>query len=61
MEGLALLRQAQDLGLEVRAEGTILVVSGPRSAESLANRLLASKAEALAVLTLPEWARPLVA
>jgi len=48
-----LLDEAQSVGLAVKAEGDRLIVEGPRSAEPMALRLLARKAEVLAVLTAP--------
>ena len=55
-----LLKDAQAAGLEVHAEGTMLVVRGPRSAEALAKRVLDHKAEVMSVLALPGDVQPLV-
>ena len=60
MDAVELLIQARTAGLKVHAEGTMLVVHGPRSAGSLARRILAHKADVLSVLALPEEFRPLV-
>jgi hypothetical protein len=50
MDGLRLLTDALAHGLTVRAAGEQLVVEGPESAEPLARRLLAAKAEILELL-----------
>jgi hypothetical protein len=51
MDGITLLREAQEVGLSVSVspEGK-LIIRGPRTEESLARRLLASKAEVLSAL-----------
>ena len=43
MDGLALLAQARDAGLEVRARGERLVIRGPKRAENVARLLLDQK------------------
>lgn len=43
MDGLALLAQARDAGLEVRARGDKLVIRGPKRAENVARLLLDQK------------------
>jgi len=50
MGGLTLLVEARAAGLDVRARGDQLVISGPRSQGVLAQRLLADKAAILAEL-----------
>lgn len=50
MVGLELLAQATTAGLDVTAAGERLIVRGPRSAEAIARRLLAHKADVLAAL-----------
>ena len=57
MDGLALLAQARDAGLEVRARGNRLVIRGPKRAENVARLLLDQKPvvlDALGVAT-HEW------
>jgi hypothetical protein len=54
MVGLALLDQARKAGLEVRVNGDLLVLRGPRSAESLARDLLGHKDQVRAMLRLRE-------
>src|SRR6266545_3634468 len=57
MDGINLLHEACAAGLEVRADGDRLVVRGPSSAEALALKLLAHKADLLQVLAaLPQEA-----
>src|SRR5262249_50808230 len=51
MDGLILLNEAQGAGLTVEAEGDRLRIRGPRRAEPIAQRLIAHKADVLAVLT----------
>jgi hypothetical protein len=58
MDGLTLLAEARAAGLKVKAEGTRLVVRGPREAEPVAKRLLAHKAEVMAALATPGAGRP---
>ncbi len=51
MDGMTLLAEARDAGLQVTARGDQLVVQGPHRLEAVASRLLAAKAivmEALA-------------
>ena len=48
MEGLKLLEEARSVGLSVRVEGGELIIRGPRSADAVAHRLLANKAEVVA-------------
>ena len=43
MDGLALLAQARDAGLDVRARGDRLVIRGPKRAENVARLLLDRK------------------
>ena len=50
MDGVALLRAAEDAGLVVRAEGDRLVISGPSRAERVARDLMARKGEIIDVL-----------
>ena len=50
MDGLALLAQARDAGLEVRARGNRLVIRGPKRAENVARLLLDQKPVVLAAL-----------
>jgi len=50
MEGMRLLAQANAAGLEVRADGDLLVIRGRRSLERLVQRLLARKQEVMAWL-----------
>ena len=50
MDGLTLLRRAQEAGLAVQAEGDKLVIRGPKGAEPVARLLLDHKPEVLAVL-----------
>ena len=50
MDGLSLLERARQAGLEVRADGSRLLVTGPKRLEGLAQALLAAKAEILAEL-----------
>ena len=45
MDGLTLLREAEEAGLSVSLHGEQLVVRGPRRAEAVARRLLAHKSE----------------
>ena len=47
-------REARKLGLVVEADGTKLVIRGPKSAEAVASQLLEHKASVLAALPLPE-------
>jgi hypothetical protein len=58
MDGLSLLEEARGAGLRVAAEGDRLVIRGPKTAEPVARRLLAHKAEMLAVLTGPRPSAP---
>src|SRR5215475_5518027 len=53
MDCVAVLHEAREAGLEVRADGNRLVVRGPRSAEALAKTLLARKDEILRMLADP--------
>ena len=46
-----LLEQARKFGLKLRSESERLIIRGPRTADTLARKLLARKAEVLAVLT----------
>ncbi len=50
VDGIALLREARAAGLKVEADGSRLVIRGPRNAEALARRLLARKDEVLHAL-----------
>jgi hypothetical protein len=54
MDGLILLRRAQDAGLAVAAEGDKLVIRGPKRAEPVALLLLEYKPEVMAALLLSE-------
>ena len=60
MDAVELLKEAEKVGLVVRTDGTKLVVSGPRSAEAVAEQLFAHKAALLSYLELPEEWRPVV-
>jgi hypothetical protein len=51
---MMLLRQAQEAGLDVRAEAGKLVVRGPKKAEPLARELLDHTAEVLPLLLVDE-------
>jgi hypothetical protein len=53
MDCVTLLHEAREVGLELRADGDRLVVRGQRSAEGLAQTLLARKAELLRMLADP--------
>jgi hypothetical protein len=53
MDVVVLLEEALVRGLEVCADGDRLVVRGPRSAEALAQQLLAHKADLLRLLSAP--------
>ena len=55
MCGLSLLGRARQAGLEVRADGDLLLISGPKRYEGLGRALLAAKAEVLAELELESW------
>ena len=57
MDGMTLLEEARAAGLTVLADGTRLVVRGPRAAEAMARRLLERKVEVLAALAAPIAAR----
>jgi hypothetical protein len=48
MDGLTLLAEAEAAGLVVCADGDRLVIRGPKSADAVAQRLLAHKAVVLA-------------
>jgi hypothetical protein len=50
MDGLMLLSEAKAAGLTIMAEGNRLVIRGPKSADAVAQRLLAHKAEILTAL-----------
>lgn len=50
MDGLTLLRRAQEAGLAVQAEGDRLVIRGPKRAEPVARLLLDHKPDVLAAL-----------
>ena len=50
MGEMTMLTEAQAAGLTVAVDGDKLVIRGPRSADALARRLLAHKAELLAML-----------
>jgi hypothetical protein len=58
MDGLTLLEEARGAGLRVAAEGDRLVIRGPKTAEPVARRLLAHKAEVLAALAGPRQLAP---
>ena len=57
MDGLALLAEARDAGLEVRARGNRLVIRGPKRAENVARLLLDQKPVVLDALRVAthEW------
>jgi hypothetical protein len=50
MDGLTLLQKANAAGLTVSVSGSHLVIRGPRSAESLARKIMARKSEILGLL-----------
>ena len=50
MDGLILLRRANDVGLRLEATGDRLVIRGPKRAEPVAKLLVEHKAEVLRVL-----------
>jgi len=50
MDGMKLLVEARLCGLIVVPEGDLLVIRGPRSAEAIAQRLLAHKADVMMAL-----------
>ena len=50
MVSLDLISEARDAGLTITVDGDLLVIRGPKSAASLARRLIDSKAEVLALL-----------
>jgi hypothetical protein len=50
MDGLTLLDEARAAGLTVVADGDLLRIRGPRSAEPVAHRLIANKALVLYAL-----------
>jgi hypothetical protein len=52
MDGLALLRRAQDAGLRLQAAGTALKITGPKQAEPLVRLLAEHKAQVLEALRL---------
>ena len=52
---MTLLDEAFAAGLAVAIKGDKLMVRGPRRAEAVARKLLANKAEVMAVLTCPRW------
>ena len=51
MDGLTLLRRAQEAGLAVQAEGDKLLIRGPKRAESVARLLIEYKPAVLAALS----------
>ncbi len=53
MEGLELLAQARAVGLTVEADGTDLVVTGPKGAKATALMLIAHKAAIMAAIGAP--------
>ena len=54
MDGVSLLRRAGEAGLRVAAEGSKLVIRGPRRAEPVARLLLAHKPAVIAALA-AQW------
>jgi hypothetical protein len=50
MDGLTLLRRAQDAGLAVDVDGNTLVIRGPKRAEHLARLLIEHKLDVMAAL-----------
>src|SRR5262245_4243050 len=50
MDGLTLLRRAQDAGLRLQAAGTALKITGPKEAEPLVRLLAKQKAQVLEAL-----------
>lgn len=53
MEGLELLAQARAAGLTVEAQGSDLVVRGPKGAKAIALMLIKHKAAVLAAISMP--------
>lgn len=51
MDGLILLRRARNAGLRVEAAGGMLLIRGPKQAESVVKLLTEHKTEVLAVLS----------
>src|SRR3974390_747156 len=51
MDGIILLRRAQDAGLRVKAAGDKLLIRGPKLSEPVVKLLAEHKAEVLAALT----------
>jgi hypothetical protein len=54
MDGVTLLRRAQQAGLAVKAEGDTLIIRGPKRAEPIARLLIENKPDVLAVLAPPD-------
>lgn len=54
MDGLALLAEARAAGLEIQTCDGRIVIRGPRSAEPIARRLIAHKADVLQALAIPD-------
>ena len=52
MDGLSLLDQAHDAGLAVRVEGDELIITGPKAAEPVVQRLAEYKPQVMAALRL---------
>jgi len=50
MGSLSILEEARSVGLTVRVDAGRLVIRGPRSADTMARRLLDAKADVMAVL-----------
>jgi hypothetical protein len=50
MDGLTILQEAREAGLEITIDGERLVVRGPKSAAPIAERLLRMKQEIMAVI-----------
>lgn len=59
MDGLTLLRRAEDVGLAVHTDGERLVLRGPKRAEPIARLLIHHKPVVLAALRNPSWWRDL--
>ena len=53
MDGLTLLRRAQDAGLRLEMAGTAIKITGPKEAEPLVRLLAEHKAQVLEALRLP--------
>jgi hypothetical protein len=55
MDGVALLADAKAASLTVRVDGDLLVIRGPRAADTTARMLLAYKPEVIAALSVRQF------